>query len=875
MQAGRTQAGCHSLAARRPIRGCALCLLLVVAWMAPIAATALSDPSGSPDPPKPRSLPGPQNLSGWVRDADTGQPVARAAVALRGAAAAALSDSTGAFRLTARALPAILAVERAGYRPLTLTVSGPLGGPLELSLTPDPYEMAEIVVLYEDPARRIMREVIRRKREWQARQHSWTATAYTRQTLYADTRIVALREQCSRWYSDRKRGEREVALAGRHSAAVPPALQYFAARSYFANLYDDEIELLGQRVLGPTHPEALDHYRFELIETRPAEGDSVYEISVRPRGALRTVLAGYLLVRQSTAAVIEAGLSAAPPIVTPKVPSRDGLRLRFVQRFAPFAGGVQLPVDLEYEIDAHLGTSALGERVLRWRNDPTPRARLQGRCHLSAHRVNARISDFVYQSPGPLEVDGLASADSLEPPEEAALTLAEERAYAYLEGFPDLLVRSPVLGLFALHPGLPRSGAPADEGDDRADPLEAESLVSGEVVVAAVQQGLGLPVPQLPDGDWVPEFAPEAWYNRVEGLHAGGRARLVPGPPAGLFLKGGYDLGLERLYGGASLSLGQHTGPTLTASYASGARTTYASDTYSLAVNSFPVLLGIGDYYDYYWSRGWRLEAGRRPVEGGPGLRLGLNLEEHSSLTKSTDFDLLCDFQPESGRFYKWVCDGRNSEYRANPSIRAGRLRFLDVGATWGAPYVPRGRAANRRLEVRAEAAGGLLGGDFDFGRFQLTADGHWETFLRRRAGGGALDVRLVAAATTGKAPPQRLAALDAAIWRLTPFGGFRARRDRPLAGGQVAGLFWEHDFGAAPFEALGLGGLARAGYGLVLHGASGRAWDRCAGCGDRSTSHHELGLSWVVDGRWRLDATRRLDRPGWWVGFSKARIGR
>ena len=848
---------------------------------------------------------GPSRLvvAGTVRDADTDQAVARAAVTLHDAGAAALTDSAGAFRLSISSFPAIVTIERAGYQSRQLTVPTAAANPVEVRLIPAPYEMAETLVKYEDPAMRIMREVLRRKEAWQGRLVSWTAEAYTRQTLYANTRIIAIREQESRWFSDRDRGEREVVLAGHHSVGVPEELRYFAARAYFANLYDDEIEIVGQRVVGPTHPEALDHYRFELTGRKPAGADTVYEIRAQPRGLLQTALAGYLLVRQSDFAMVEAGLTVAPPVVTSRVPSRDGLHLRFVQHFAASGDGIWLPLDLEYEIDAHLGTSALGERVLRWRNDATPRARLEGRCDLRKHRVNGRISDFIFQSPGPLEVDGLAAADSLVRPERLALTPREERAYRRLARRPSHLGRSPAEGLFALYPGLPRPGA---DDEAVADPFAAESLVSDEAVVAAVQQGLGLPVPELPDGEWVPELDPEVWYNRVEGLHAGGRARILPGHGAGFFLKGGYDVGLERLYGGASLSLGEVTGSSpeeaaghaprrvaglaLTVSHEAGVRTTYASDTYTLAGNSFPLLLGIDDYFDYYWSRSWRAEisggwggrrvpSGRQASGAGLSLTLGANLEEHRSLAKSTSFDVLCDFQPESGRFYGLVCEDRDHTLRANPPIRPGRLHSLDLRAEWGGPYIPRGRAINRRAELRAEYAGGLVGGDFDFRRVEATVDGHWDTFLRRRAGSGALDVRLVGGVAWGSMPPQRLGALDAAIWRLTPFGGFRTRRDRPLAGERYAGLFWEHDFGAAPLELLRLRGLAKAGHGLILHGASGgvrkpRGGD-CHDCGAASATHHELGLSWVVDGRWRVDATRRLDQPGWWVGLSKVRLGR
>ncbi|MFA6109153.1 MAG: DUF5686 family protein [Candidatus Latescibacterota bacterium] len=851
------------------LRLAALWGLLAVSWVGPSPAAAG------------------WTLAGVVHEAETGQAIADAPIRLEGVGRVAThSDSAGFFRFSVDAFPVVVVVDRAGYRPQRITVTSAPTEPLQVVLHPEPYEMTELVVRYEDPAMRIMRQVIRRKQEWLARLRSWTAEAYTRQTLYANTWIVAIREQRSRLYSDRERGKKEIILAGRHSAGVPEVLRYFASSAYFTNLYDDEVEILGQRVLGPTHPAALDHYRVELTATRLAGADTVFEISVQPRGRLETGLAGYLLVRQETYAVVEAGLSLAPPVVTDRVPSRDGLHLRFTQHFAPLASGIWLPVDLEYEIDALLGNSALKERVMRWRGAPTPRARLKGQCRLSGHRVNGRISDFVYQTPDPLEVDGLATADSLTPPAGAALTEAEEQAYARLERQEQAYARrigsrrqrplSPVMGLFALYPGLPRpSVVPEAKDEHRTDPFPAETLVNGQVAVATVEQGLGLPVPNLPDGDWVPKPELEVWYNRVEGLHAGGRADLRPNRWVGFHLKGGYALGPRRVHHGAGLSLALGKASTLTISRQSGARPTCASDNYSQAVASFPVLLGIGDYFDYYWNRAWRVDLSHRLVEGGPDLRLGLNLEDHTALAKTTDFDLLCDCQTESGRFYRWFCKDRDHGFRTNPPISPGRLRSLDLRAQWGDPYIPRGQAPNRRVDLLAELVGGPLGGDFDFGRLQLTVDRHWETLLRRRAGSGTLDWRLAAGMSQGDVPRQRLGALDAAIWRYTPFGGFRTRRDRALTGSRYAALFWEHDFGATLFELTGLSNLARTGNRLILHGASGHVWRGCAGCGSDALSHHELGLSWVVEGRWRLDATRRLDRPGWWVGFSKARKGR
>ena len=105
----------------------------------------------------------------------------------------------------------------------------------------------------------------------------------------------------------------------------------------------------------------------------------------------------------------------------------------------------------------------------------------------------------------------------------------------------------------------------------------------------------------------MPRLDPEIWYNRVEGGHLGARAGLHLWRRLGLFAKGGYAAAPERWFRGAGVSAGTTGGPALAATYEDGVETTYASGVYSVAGNSIPALLGITDYFDYYWRKSWRL----------------------------------------------------------------------------------------------------------------------------------------------------------------------------------------------------------------------------------------------------------------------------
>ena len=287
------------------------------------------------------------------------------------------------------------------------------------------------------------------------------------------------------------------------------------------------------------------------------------------------------------------------------------------------------------------------------------------------------------------------------------------------------------------------------------------------------------------------------------------------------------------------------------------------SDSYIPLLNSGQFLLGLDDYFDYYWNERLRARL-HLSLPSQIGLAVGFNHEEHSSLQETTAFGLL----------------NRDRRPRPNPAIEEGRLRSVEAGLEWGGPYQPFGLTANRRFAVGVEHSSAGLGSDFSFTRLRLALDGHFKTFLKRRVTPNALDVRLVAGYSIGDVPVQRFGCLEASMGFFSPFGAFRTMRGHPYEGEHYAALYWEHNFKTTPFELLGLWDWAMRGAGLVVHGASGRTWidlERRAKLGYspryEESFHHEVGASLMLYHLLRLDFTRRLDRPGWGVGVSLVRF--
>jgi hypothetical protein len=83
-------------------------------------------------------------------------------------------------------------------------------------------------------------------------------------------------------------------------------LRSFAAAAYLVNLYDDEVDILGQWFIGPTHPQALEQYVFELTDEKEIDGETVYYIAVRSRNSAPASLGGYVVIVEGEYAMIEA-----------------------------------------------------------------------------------------------------------------------------------------------------------------------------------------------------------------------------------------------------------------------------------------------------------------------------------------------------------------------------------------------------------------------------------------------------------------------------------------------------------------------------------------------------------------------------------------
>ena len=814
-------------------------------------------------------------VQGTVVDAATGQPLPAATVRLAGAYRGTIANDEGEYRIEVRSWPATLRVSHIGYASRDTLLAAP-PGQVDFALIPAPYHLEPLVVTPGDPAEGIMERVIRNKQAWRPLLASYRARAYIRRVLENDEGIVTIGETASEIYWDRDRGLREVVKSRRTTRNLDAQSTYASALEGFVDFYDDDIPMAGHTLIGPTHPEALDHYRFRLAGRRYLDDRVVFDVSVEPRSRLAAAFSGRVAVLDGDFVLLEADLApsrAALASVIP-LPVLERLEVSWRQQFRGF-GEVWLPVDQRFSMEVEVGI--VGLRF--------PTAAFASLTRLDDYEVNVDLHDSLYASEEVLRVDSLAVArDSTFAglADKVPLSEREREAYATIDSTLRL------------------------EGAFRPSGFLARLLIR-EMEEEEAERERAAPPPEIGEGAVRRrgpgiEWRPDLLYDRVGGAHLGlaGSRRWQayrrqeaapgttmvwspgPGGPglAGLEAGGGgaWDLGLKRWSWRGRAAWGwkkqeRTTTPGRTLSrvttrlridleYGSGKVPRSPSDSYPPLLNSAQTLLGLDDYFDYYWREGLRARL-RLWLPGRTALEAGLRAEDHSSLAATTTFNL----------------PRRRWRPRPNPPVEEGRLRSLEARFEWGGPYRPFGLGAQRRLEVKVEH-GGLPGGDFSFTRLDLALDGHLRTFLRRRSVPNALDLRLVAGYAFGRLPVQRFGSLEAAMLPFSPFGAFRTVGGHPLEGEHYAALYWEHNFRGAPFELLGLWDWAMRGAGLVVHGASGRTWidpERLAGLGYdpryEDGFRHEAGVSLALFHLLRLDFTRRLDRPGWSAGASLARF--
>ena len=672
-----------------------------------------------------------QVVTGRVVDAQTDVPLPAATIHVAGTFRGTITNAEGHFEISPGVYPADLVVRFLGFRSDTVRVVE--AGTIMVRLEPASIELETLTVTAEDPGMRIMREVIRRKQVWRADLDTYKAQAYTRIVFANEEGIVAIGESASTAWWKRDQGFREVQSGSRSTGNIGIQDELPAA-ILMSNLYDDDINIGGHTLRGVTHPNALRHYDFKLIQTRRIDGVAFHEIEAAPRTVLGSGFVGRITVHGEEYAMVDVELRPGESFIFPPPIKSYDVTLR--QQFFNFGAAAWLPVDMRSENSIKISMGLLLSL-------PMINVDLIGR--FTDYQINVPVPDSLFASNDLVVLDSSA---------------VESGAIFEEDG-----VVVPYTPLETL----------AYESIDSTMTLDKAYAPEGAVGrMMRVQREAEQQNERFSFEGW-PEISPRLHYNRVDGLHAGlglgYRIKRVVKLKGGGGWSSGLD-GSERWAYDASigwdLELADNIDLNLEGGYSVGTRPTYFAEHRTLFTNSFSVFMyGRDDHFDYYRAAGQFVSAKLRTGRGQHSVSLTWRSETNAQLPLTTSYDL----------------SGNKDPQRPNGLIPEGLMRTITGSWGIGQPPLPIFGAVSGANEVRIQVERTLPGSDFNFTRYSVSASRRWDTLLSRRLLPATLDVRAIVGASTGELPPQRIHIVERGNGNFRPFGTLRAYGGLPYTG--------------------------------------------------------------------------------------------
>ncbi len=279
-----------------------------------------------------------------------------AVVSVPGTAISQLTDHAGRFRLVVPAGTPTVEVRFIGYRMASLALpDGVDSVRFDVYLDPIPYQLATIVVSGDDGARAIIARAIARKHDVLAGIHDYRYQGYVKLVVRDLNRpqasprsILVITESHTAAYWERPNHYQETILARRQSNNLR-AERNLVTVGEIVNFNRNRIDLGRYALVSPIADDALDHYRYRMLDTLEVDGRRVFRIAVRPGSESSPLFDGIVDVLDSTYDVqgFDLGVNSA---------TRFNLvsDLRYRQELGDVGGGRWMPTRIQLSGQVHL-----------------------------------------------------------------------------------------------------------------------------------------------------------------------------------------------------------------------------------------------------------------------------------------------------------------------------------------------------------------------------------------------------------------------------------------------------------------------------------------------------------------------------------------
>ena len=524
-------------------------------------------------------------LSGVVRDSASHSPLPAANLRVLGSSKGTVANVMGVYKLSLDQGVYTIVTSFIGYRSDTARIA--LNRPVEYNprLQATTIELPEVVITSEDPAMAIMRKVLEYKRKWSDSLRTYEFDAFTRMVVRRDTAIAMIVESYVTGFWQKGDTLREFVKQKRHTENIP-GMGNLGVGGTVINFYDDDVQFVGYRFVGPTSPDAFDYYEFKLEKTRVRDDKPVYTIRITPKSRIAPLFTGTLDVVGDVYALVGVNISPNEAFTIPFV---SGINIRYSQQFGLYEGRFWMPMDVRLNGSFEIGLAGFS----------FPRVVLEQSSVLYDYRINRPLADSIFKMKHLTELPSAKKLDSTFWQQHDVLPLTREEQHAY------------------------RTLDSTQTMDKQFKPSGPLSALSSPIF------------------DYLSHL--DVRFDRVEGLFLGIEYSRDSVMSNRLSMSGsvGYGFSDKKVDASVGATLALDKGRKWKVGVEAHDGIDYIPDDgyYPSAAIALAAVLSKTDYRDYFYSKGWRAFLASKPYR-----RLSLDFEyrneDQSTAAKRTDFSL-------------------------------------------------------------------------------------------------------------------------------------------------------------------------------------------------------------------------------------------
>jgi hypothetical protein len=732
-------------------------------------------------------------ISGKVRDKKTNEPLIGAVLKFRQngeVIKGARTNTDGGYKLALAAGRYTVEVSYVGYESTTEEVALALSIEKNFTISEGSVTASEVIIdAGEDLATTVIKRAIRYKRRQRDALKTYQVEGYAKRAFKADTSIAGISETFANGYWRKGDTLREVIIQERITENVKADLKRFTSGGSgilpvgLRTLIDftrERILTQGNKIISPIADDALEFYKYKLIETKKAGTIEYYRLKLIPQSKYVPLFNGEIKIAGETYALVEADVM---PSAGFQIPYTDELSIRYRQaqelQTDSAGNGAWLPVN--QVIDVAVKISIAGGFV------ELPRIEFTQTTAINHYKINVPVPDSLFVQKLTQKSDEAKTFDSTFWAQREFVTMTEKEA----EAFKNL-----------------------DSTKSLADSFKPRGLGGSMISNGAKSSGINL------------FDLPKVRYNRVEGLFLGLHLELDSILKTNNEFRVGFGYGISnkdwrwnagythwfdkrRDYG---LSLDAYRATTFSPELESPWDTQVA-----LSFLSFK-----DDYHNYFRADGWKAAFLYEPRFNFRS-QIGYRSEMHRDMREVQDFSL----------FY------RNDPLRPNPVIKEGNMRSIFLRSVYGNRAYPIGLFSPVWAMVDIEHSSNAIGSDFEFTRVWGSFAFKKSTFFTERLLAPYLLMQFEAGSLLGaEKPVQRLFSADVPVGFLASSLTMLAARQKELIGTSMASVVAEHNFQSIPFQVLGLDFISKHFIQIYVRGGAARLWN-----GNSASNFYETGF--------------------------------